>query len=337
MIGPYARCVHADRLIQMVLTLQARGPLTARRLADELQVSVRTVYRDVSALSSAGIPVVTESGPGGGIGLMDGYQTRLTGLTATEAAALGLAGAPEAARQLGLGPGLSTAQSKLDAALPVAVRDRTTQLRDRILIDAPGWFSGPEDVPNLGVLATAVLEGRRMDLRYRRGSRIVERRVGPLGLVVKAGTWYLVARAGRRGDLRTFRVSRIVTVSVRDDVVHRPDGFDLAVAWSELGRAFDRDLRSYAVHARVPADRLRRLRRALPRPAADETIAGAGPPDPDGWCDVDIRSESLEVALDELLRMGADLEVVRPMALRRLLASTGEQMAARHGAGPAPA
>ena len=208
-------------------------------------------------------------------------------------------------------------------------------MRDRVLIDAPGWFREADDAPALADLSRAVLDGHRVDLRYRRGDGVVRRTVGPLGLVVKAGTWYLVATAGRRHGLRMFRVSRVVAVRPRPDLVERPEDFDLRSAWSQLSRSFDRDLRHYAVTALVPADRLGRLRRALPPDAAAEAAASAGPPDADGWRRVELRSESLEVAHDELLRMGADVRVERPLALRRALARTGAALAAHHAPPPA--
>ncbi len=322
--------MRADRLLQMILTLQASGPTTASRLAEELEVSVRTVYRDVVALSAAGVPVTTESGPGGGIGLLDGYQTRLTGLSASEAAALALAGAPDAARQLGLGPGLVLAQRKLDAALPADAREGTARLRDRVLIDAPGWFREAEDAPALAELSRAVLEDRRADLRYRRSGHVVRRTVGPLGLVVKAGTWYLVATAGRTHQLRMFRVSRVASVRLRPEPVDRPAGFDLRGAWTSLSRSFDHDIRRYRVLLRLPAERLGWLRHVLTPDGAAEAIASAGPLDADGWCEVEVRSESEAVAHDELLRLGASFEVVAPAALRRALQRTGAALAARH-------
>ena len=330
MIGSTVGGVRASRLLQLLMVLQRDGRTTADALAVELEVSVRTIYRDVEALGSAGVPIYGESGPGGGIQLIGGFETRLTGLTGPEATALGLAGIPSVAADLGLGSLLVAAQSKVDAALPPELRARTSRLRERFLVDVPGWFRVPEAVPALADLAGALWDGHRVDIRYRRRDRVVRRRLDPLGLVLKGSTWYLVAGAARPAGVRTFRVSRVESVRVRPEAASRPAGFDLAATWADVGRSFERDLRRYVVRARVVGDQLWRLRHALPEPSATAAVDSAGPPDADGWCPVTVHSESLEVAHDELLRVGAALEVLDPPELRARLAATGRALAARH-------
>jgi len=323
--------VRASRLVHLLLLLQRRGRMTASELAAELEVSVRTVYRDVEALGASGVPIYGESGPGGGIQLVGGYETRLTGLTGPEATALGLAGIPSAAAELGLGGVLVAAQAKVDAALPPELRTRTVRLRERFLVDVPGWFRAPEPVPMLADLAAALWDGRRIDMEYRRPSGLVPRRVDPLGLVLKGSAWYLVALARAPDGVRTYRVSRVHAVTILDEAAERPEGFDLAATWAEVGMSFDRALRRFVVRALVDGDQLWRLRHALPEPSATQAIDSAGPPGADGRCEVVVHSESLEVAHDELLRVGAALEVVHPLELRELLAATGRALAARHG------
>ena len=320
--------MRASRLLQLLLLLQNRGRMTGAQLAEELEVSLRTIYRDVEALSSSGVPVYTESGPGGGVQLVDGYQTRLTGLTTDEAVSLGFSGLPSAASQLGLGAVLVAAQAKVDAALPPELRSRAERVRERFLVDAPGWFRREEGVPFLPALSEAVWDSRRVDVRYRRRDTTVRRVLSPLGLVLKSGTWYVVALAGRDRAVRTYRVSRIAAVRRRDEQFERPDRFDLAETWGASAAAFQRDLLALEVHARVRSDALWRLRHALPAPAGDEAVASASSPDAHGWCDVSIRSESVEVAHDELLRMGATIEIVEPVALRLALATTARNLAA---------
>ncbi len=322
--------MRASRLVQLLLLLQRRGRQTAVELAVELEVSVRTIYRDVEALAASGVPIYGESGPGGGIELVGGYETRLTGLTAPEATALGLAGLPAAADDLGLGSVLVAAQSKVDAALPPELRARAARLRERFLVDVPGWFQTPEAVPALAALAGALWDGHRVEIRYRRADRTVRRRLDPLGLVLKGSVWYLVAHARRPDGIRTFRVSRVVAVTARDDAAARPPGFDLAAAWADIGRSFDRDIRRYVVHALVDGDRLWLLRHALPEPSGAQAIESAGPPRPDGRRPVVIHSESLQIAHDELLRVGRALEVLDPPDLRAALAATGRALARRH-------
>ena len=160
--------MRASRLVQLLLLLQTNGKMTASRLAEELEVSVRTIYRDIEALSGAGVPIYAEAGPGGGVRLVDGYRTRLTGLTAEEAEALALSGLPGAASELGLGTVLAAAQLKVDAALPPELRSRAVRMRERFHLDAPGWFAREEPVPHLAALSRAVWEEQRVEIRYRK-------------------------------------------------------------------------------------------------------------------------------------------------------------------------
>jgi predicted DNA-binding transcriptional regulator YafY len=222
------------------------------------------------------------------------------------------------------------AQAKVDAALPAELRSRATRVRQRFHLDAPGWFDRAEAVPCLEPLSHAVWDERRVLLRYRRADRVVSRTVDPLGLVLKAGTWYVVGRAGRPATVRTYRVSRVTAVRVLPYGFERPDDFDLATAWTVVQETFARDLLRYEVRARVPADQLGRLRHALPAPAGEEATASAGPPDADGWCAVVIRSESEEVAHDELLRLGTHVRIVAPAALRTRVRETARAVLAAH-------
>lgn len=316
--------------MQLLLLLQRRGRVTAEALAAELEVSVRTIYRDVEALAMAGVPIFGERGTGGGIALVGGYETRLTGLTEPEAAALTLAGIPEAAAQLGLGSVLVAAQAKVDAALPAELRGRATRLRDRFLVDMPGWFRKPDDVPALAALSAAVWDGRRVDIRYRRGERVLRRRVDPLGVVLKNGVWYVLATAGRPRTMRTYRVSRVVSVSARSEAVERPGGFDLSSAWEAASVGFERDLRSYEVSALVRTDQLWRLRIALPEPSATDAVESAAPSHRAGWSRVRVNSESAEIAADELIRVGAALEVLEPAEVRDHIVATARALVRRH-------
>src|SRR5436190_8629056 len=183
--------MRASRLVALLLLLQARGHLTAEQLARELEVSVRTVHRDVEALSASGVPIYAERGPHGGIRLVDGYRTRLTGMTADEAEALFLSGLPGPAAELGLGTVVAAARLKVLAALPTELRARASRLVERFHLDATGWFQAGEPVPHLAALSEAVWESQRVRIDYERGDRSVERVLEPLGLVLKAGVWYL--------------------------------------------------------------------------------------------------------------------------------------------------
>ena len=202
--------VRASRLVSLLLLLQTRGHMTAPDLARELEVSVRTVYRDVEALSGAGVPVYSEAGRGGGFRLVEGYRTRLTGLSAREAEALLIGGTPGPVGELGLGTVFAAAQAKLLAALPKEVADRAFLVRQRFHLDSAGWFRPARVPPHLGAVATAVWEERRLEIVYRHpGSEEGARRVlDPLGLVLKAGVWYLVAARDGQLDRRHLPARR---------------------------------------------------------------------------------------------------------------------------------
>jgi predicted DNA-binding transcriptional regulator YafY len=325
--------MRASRLVQLLLLLQTKGKLTASRLAEELEVSVRTIYRDIEALSGAGVPIYAESGPGGGVRLVDGYRTRLTGLTAEEAEALALSGLPGAASELGLGTVLAAAQLKVDAALPPELRSRAVRMRERFHLDAPGWFAREEPVPHLAALSRAVWEERRLEVRYRKWDGEVRRVLDPLGLVLKAGVWYLVAASGRARSMRTFRVSRVLAVRELDEDVVRPPDFDLASHWAAAGEAFFEIMSQVVVRVRVRRSHLGWFRHVLDPAAAQEALEDATEAGPDGWCETTLRMEHLDHAAHELLRFGGDLEVLDPPELRDRMATIAADLAARYAVG----
>lgn len=240
--------MRAARLLALLLALQNHGPRTASALATELEVSVRTIYRDVEALSSAGIPVYAEKGHGGGIRLVDGFQTRLTGLTDQEAGVIGLLGVPAAAQQLGLGAVLGAAQAKIDASLPVELRSRAQRVRERFLLDAPGWFERPEALPCLPAVGEAVWAGRTVELRYRRrpDRPVVRRKVAPLGFQRDLLRERVVIRlpADQTWRLRTAVTAEAAAAAQGSAVPDERDGWvrmtlpveSIAVAHSELLR-----------------------------------------------------------------------------------------------------
>jgi predicted DNA-binding transcriptional regulator YafY len=326
--------VRASRLVTIVLLLQARGRATAQQLADALEVSVRTVYRDMDALAGAGIPVVADAGHDGGYRLIDGYRTRLTGLTADEAGSLFLAGLPAAAGELGLGDAAAGAQLKLLAALPEQLRGRAERTAARFHLDAPPWYRAAEETPHLAAVAEAVWQQRPVRLRYLRWAepQEVSRTVRPHGLVLKAGRWYLVA-LGEDGRPRTFRVSRILDAIVGDEAFERLDDFDLAGYWAEYQRDFDRRrLSGRAVLRMGPAtfaglpDRLEPA--AVRR--AEETVTG---PDDQGRLRVEIPVEAADAAVPQLLSLGPDVEVVGPPELRARMVEAVLALAARYRSG----
>lgn len=320
--------MRASRLLRLLLLLQTRGHINAPELAAELEVSVRTIYRDVEALSAAGVPVYSQQGRGGGVRLLDGFRTRLTGLTSEEADAVLLTGLPEAAADLGLGTVLATAQLKVLAALPPEMRGRATRIAERVHVDAPGWFRRPDETPALATITDALWHDRTLEVGYRRADREVSRLLDPLGLVLKAGTWYLVARSG--SDIRSYRVGRIRSAVATDRSFSRPPGFQLAEHWAVAQDEFARSMLRVRARCRIAADRLDLLRLFLDPAAAAEALASRSEPDDEGWVEVTVGAESYPVLLHGLLPMGEHVEVVEPAELRARMAETARAMAARY-------
>ncbi|WP_459112910.1 helix-turn-helix transcriptional regulator [Streptomyces pratens] len=322
--------MRADRLLSLLLLLQNRGLMTAPELAAELEVSVRTVYRDVEALGASGVPVRAERGPEGGYRLMEGYRTRLTGLTDAEAGSLFLAGLPGPARDLGLGAVLASAQLKVEAALPGELADQARRVRERFHLDAPAWFRDADPVPHLERISGAVWERRVLETRYRRWRGEVHREVRPLGLVLKGGIWYLVALSG--DVVRTYRVSRFQAVEETGDLFVRPAGFELAAYWAESSRRMEAALRQGTARLRLSP----RGQKLLPMQfgaAGVRALRDAGPPDGEGWVEVELSVESEAIATGDLLRLGTEAEVLGPPGLRQAVAGAVAVLAERYAAG----
>lgn len=312
----------------MLLLLQQRGGMTAERLAGELGVSVRTVYRDAEALAAAGIPIYGESGHAGGYRLLEGYRTKLTGLTRGEAEALALTGVPEAAADLGLQTELAALELKLSAALPPAHRERAEEARRLFHLDVTGWFQRAEPVPFLALIANATWERRRLRATYRRWAEphVVEREIEPLGLVLKGGRWYLVAANGG-GPAHLYKVTNLLAAEATGTTFERPADFDLADWWAR--HLDDFDARRYLGEAlvRFSPDA---VARAADNLDADTVAAiGDGRPDEHGWTVATIPIETDAHAAGELLRLGG-AEVLEPPSLRALMRDLAQEAAALH-------
>jgi predicted DNA-binding transcriptional regulator YafY len=315
--------VKSSRLISLLLLLQTRGRMTAAQLAEQLEVSVRTVYRDVEALHAAGVPLYGDAGHAGGYRLLAGHRSRLTGLFTGEAEALFLAGVPGAAAELGLGAHFADAQLKLRAALPAPLRDHVDRLRARFHIDAPGWYAEDADAPFLPAVAEAVRAGRVLAVRYRRWKEPtdVDRRLAPYGLVLKAGRWYLVAGPGPR----TYRVDQILELDVTDEESEIPEGFSLTAYWTDHQASFRARLHGGDALVRLSPDGAKRLTGDSAR-----ALAATGVPEPDGWIRATLPIESVAHAHDTFLALGADAEVLEPAELRDRLTATITALAARY-------
>jgi predicted DNA-binding transcriptional regulator YafY len=321
--------VRSSRLLSILLLLQTRGRMTARALAAELEVSLRTIYRDVDSLAAAGVPLYGDRGPTGGYQLLDGYRTRLTGLTTDEAGSIFLAGVPGPAAELGLGTVLATAQLKLLAALPSELRSRAGRIRERFHLDAPGWFRTGEEAPHLSLVAQAVWNQRQLRVSYRREAQTTERILEPLGVVLKSGVWYLVAM--REGQPRTYRVSRIEEAELLEERFERPDTFDLADYWSESIAAYERDVPRLAVTVRVRPEAISRLAMLAGGTAVGDAERLPVVDDPEGWTHMRLRMEWPNDAAARLAGMGPEMELLEPVELRDQILDLARGSLARHG------
>ena len=322
--------MRADRLLSIMMLLQARGRMTAQVLAEELEVSVRTIYRDLDALSMAGVPVYAERGPGGGCALLDSYRTTLTGLTEDEMRALFMLSIPAALAELGVDQELKAALLKLSAALPTTRREVEERVRQRIHLDSEGWFESREAVPHLHTIQQALWQDRRLRIIYQlRFEAQAEWVVAPYGLVAKANIWYLVCE--RKGTIRVYRVSRVLDARIVDEICERPPGFDLSAFWHDWCTVIEENRPTYHVTVRVSPELVQWLpyywgqtiSEALTRSADRVSVSQ---PDGEGWVTLTLPFESLEDARDRILGWGRAIEVLAPIALRRSVMDHAEQI-----------
>ncbi|MBN1483660.1 MAG: WYL domain-containing protein [Chloroflexia bacterium] len=316
--------MRADRLLSILLLLQARGRMTARELAEELEVSERTIYRDIDALSIAGVPVYGEPGPEGGYALLDSYRTQLTGLTEGEARALFMLSLPAPLEALGVSQELRSALLKLSAALPEARRRDEERARQCFHLDSTWWRQGQERVPHLRTVHQAVWQDRQIHIVYRPPFAVeIERLVAPYGLVAKAGVWYLVCARNER--LHVHRVSNLLDVRLAEESFERPAGFDLASFWEAWCAEYERFLSDFRATVRVAPDFVPELARYFGHHVQSQ-VSRAGPPDAEGWIQVELSFESFEAARDRLLGFGRGVEVLEPRALQRSVLDFAEQI-----------
>jgi predicted DNA-binding transcriptional regulator YafY len=306
--------MRADRLISILLLLQIHQRLTARALAERLEVSERTILRDMEALSVAGIPVFAERGTGGGWSLVENYRTNLTGLSVAEIQALFLTRPPRLLADLGLEKAADGAQLKLLAAMPSTARRNAEQASQRIYVDVAGWKRADEAVPCLPVIQEAVWQECKLRFTYSRaggGQECgVERVVEPLGLVAKGSVWYLVAMVD--GEIRNYRVSRVQTAELLNEPFVRPAGFDLAAVWQQSNVEFKAKFPRYLVKLRVHPDALWRLQFA----GRYSNVEQLGEPETDGWIPVTMNFQAAENAGENLIGLGALVEVLEPVEVR---------------------
>ena len=315
--------MRASRLLSILMLLQLRGRLTAETLAAEFEVSVRTIYRDIDQLSASGVPVYADRGPGGGFALLDGYRTRLTGLTAPEAEALFLAGLPGPAADLGLSETMAAAQLKLLSALPAGWGADARRVSEAFHLDPADWYRRSEPAAALlPQVARAIWARRRLQVDYESWERLVARTLDPLGLVLKAGAWYLVARVGE--DVRTYRIAAIQSCAELNETFERPVGFDLGAWWAQSLARFEASLPQGQARIRLSPYGARRIS------GPGQAVAAQVPPGEDGWCEVVVPVEGLDNAAAQFLALGRHVEVLEPPELRERLREMAADIAACH-------
>ncbi|SOD70871.1 predicted DNA-binding transcriptional regulator YafY [Jatrophihabitans sp. GAS493] len=317
--------MRADRLLAILLTLQGRGMVSARELAQRLEVSTRTIYRDVDALSAAGVPVYCEQGRSGGVRLLDGYQAKVPALTPEESMSLFVLTSQRTHADLGLGDALASAMSKLLAAVPQSQRSDAERAGLRILADPRPWMKPGDEVPQLALVQRVVLNDLRLHITYRHGrsERVSRYTLDPYGLVAKAGVWYLVADSRRAA--RLFRVSRMLEATELNEPVRRRSTVTLEQLWSDLSTVAEQRPTEVSAVVRVVPAALGRIRRITASYlVAEDPVTDV--PGKKGQVDITLQFNHIWAARGLLLGFGADVEVLSPPELREEMRRCAEEV-----------
>ncbi|MCP4360491.1 MAG: YafY family transcriptional regulator [Chloroflexi bacterium] len=319
--------MRADRLISLLMLLQTHGRLTADNLAQRLEVSTRTIYRDLDALSASGVPVYAERGPQGGCMLMESYRSNLTGLKEDEVRALFMITVPGLLADLGIDKASASAFLKLTASLPAPFQKDAQRVQERLYLDAAAWFQPEEPTPFLPLVQTALFQDCRLRLMYRRADgQWVKRLVAPYGLVAKAGVWYVVG-AVYTGYPQVFRVSRIQQAELSDSQFSRPPSFNLAEYWQNWSAQFEENHEQFVVKVRVTPDAVSGLTRFLGEGLYD-LLEESEATDKEGFVTVPVSFDSATAACEQLLGLGTAVEVLEPISLREKMRQTAVNLAA---------
>lgn len=313
----------AARLIQLIMLLQTRGRMTAKELSQHLEVSPRTIYRDIEALSAAGIPVYTEPGVHGGCALVDNYRTSLTGLTEDETRALFIATVPSLFSDIAGQRSATSARLKLTAALPAPLQKEAQRIQQSIYIDPAGWFQWDEPTPHLPTIQEGMWSERRVRLLYRTAQGGLRKRlIAPYGLVAKGGIWYVVVES--QATLVTLRVSRIQEAALTSYEFRRPDAFILQAYWTEWVTRFEQSRQTFTVSLRVPPLGVRPLIQVLGE-GVHQYVGRSGRLDRRGNLFIELQFASMEDACRKLLGIGDVVEVVEPRRLREHMAVVAQK------------
>jgi predicted DNA-binding transcriptional regulator YafY len=319
--------MRADRLLSLLLILQTRGRCSAQQLAEELEVSERTIYRDVEALSTSGVPVYTERGPGGGISLVETYRTSLTGLTEDEVQALFMLNVPSSLDQIGVSQDLKTALLKLFASLPESFLKGEQRVRQRVYLDSTPWSYSEETLPCLPAIQAALWNDQKLKIHYSMPFTVESEGVcEPYGLVSKANVWQLILKMS--GRLRVLPVRDILTAKLLDEVFIRPPDFDLQRFWEEWLNETEKRRPVFTTRVRAAPALIPELIRLFGKRISEQTQTNN--PDKDGWFYLKLTFDSFFAARQRLLGYGAAIEVLEPVQLRLSIADFGRQIAKRY-------
>lgn len=321
--------MRASRLLSIQMMLETRGQMSARALAEALEVSLRTLHRDIDQLAAAGVPIYAERGRAGGYRLLDGWNTRLTGLTPSEAQVVFLSGLAGPAADLGLGPPLQSAQLKLLTALPESARNEARKMQSHFHLDPVDWYREAEHLPHLALIAESVWNQRQISIGYESWRKEVDRLLHPLGLVLKAGAWYLVASDG--GAPRTYRIANIKRAAMSESPARRPRGFDLAAYWRDSVTRFETELYTGLADVLATPAGLKNLR-FQSAAVAHAVQAGVGAPGADGRVALRIPIEGIDNAVIQMTKLAPDVEVVAPPTLRKAVIARLRQALSLYGA-----
>lgn len=311
--------MRADRLLRILLTLQSQGRVTAEALAQRMEVSVRTIQRDMDALSAAGVPVYAVRGGSGGWELSRGYRTGLTGFTGDDAVAIMAGRPPRVLQELGVDISDDTALLKLLAALTPEARDLAERAQQRMYVDLAPWGGKPRPIEHLQLLQQAAWSDLVARIRY--GSNPRSFQVEPYALVAKGMVWYLV---GRTRGFRTFRVDRVVRVDVTEDRFERQLDFDLRAHWENASSAFEKRFPEFVVDLRVRGPAVARVRWSA-------RVLDLSEPDRTGWCDATIDTESEHEAVSVVLSLAPNVIVLSPTTLATTTSDVARAFASQQG------
>lgn len=320
--------MRSERLISILMLLQSHGCMSAEQLADELEVSIRTIYRDMDALGSAGIPVYAELGRYGGYRLIEGYRTSLTGLTRGEKQAISMLNLPSPLANLELSRDLKSALLKLNAALPDGQFIETQSILQRFHLDFGPWNYQDEALPHLTLIELAIKENRKLRITYHTLAGVaISRKVNAYGLVAKAGVWYLVS--ANKGKIRAHRLSALINVTLMEETFNFPGNFSLVEFWNTWSTNREQRFSAYPVLMRVYPGFISSLPRYFGEKITRK-INAAQPDDEDGSLILNVEFESLEAAREQILAFGRGVEVIEPFALRASIADYARQISSRY-------